>query len=72
MSTKNNINKRITLIDFLYHILFLHHELEELRYMQKHKCNYETAHAFANRRFNWEKEIDKIVDTDEIDPKLLI
>ena len=53
-------------------ILFLHHELEELRYMQKHKCNYETAHAFANRRFNWEKEIDKIVDTDEIDPKLLI
>lgn len=53
-------------------ILFLRYELEELRYIQKHKCDYETAHTYANRRFNWEEEIIKIVDTDEIDPKLLI
>ena len=52
-------------------VLLLHHELEELRYLQKHKCDYETAHAYANRRYNWEDVIDDVLETDEIKSKYL-
>ena len=52
-------------------VLLLRHELEELRYLQKHKCDYETAHAYANRRYNWEDVIDDVLETDEIKSKYL-
>lgn len=52
-------------------ILFLNHELRELKYMQKTGCDYETAHAFSTKKYDWQTAIDKIIDKDNINPKWL-
>lgn len=52
-------------------ILFLNHELRELKYMKETGCDYETAHAFSSKKYDWQTEIEKIVDKDNINPKWL-
>lgn len=52
-------------------ILFLNHELRELKYMQDTNCDYETAHKYATQKYDWQSVIDEIVDNDNINPNLL-
>ena len=52
-------------------ILLLNHELRELRYMKQHQCDYETAHAYATQKYDWQSAVDAIVDSDDIDQNLL-
>ena len=54
--------KNIKEIDYL----LLEHELEEAKIMKKMKIPYEDAHELANQKFNWEDEIEKIIDEDEL------
>lgn len=53
-------------------LLLLNHELEELKYMQKFNCDYETAHAVATKKFDWQSAIELITDTDELKLRYLI
>lgn len=46
--------------------LLLEHELEEVKIMEAMEIPYENAHKLANQKFNWEDEIEKIIDEDEL------
>ena len=52
-------------------ILLLNHELRELNYIKENNCDYETAHAFSTEKYDWNTEIKKVIDKDNIDPKFL-
>lgn len=52
-------------------ILLLNHELRELKYIRETNCDYETAHAFSTEKYDWNAEMKKIIDKDNIDPKFL-
>lgn len=52
-------------------ILMLNHEFRELKYIEKTGCSYEVAHNYSSEKYDWQSVIDEIVDTDEIDLKLL-
>ena len=47
-------------------ILLAQHELLECKIMREQHFVFEDAHALANLKFNWENEIEKIIDTDEL------
>jgi hypothetical protein len=52
-------------------ILLLRHELRELKYMRDTGCDYETAHAFSTKKYDWQTAVEGMTDCDEINPKLL-
>ena len=52
-------------------ILLLNHELRELRYINQHQCDYDTAHVYATQKYDWQSAVDAIVDSDDIDTNLL-
>jgi hypothetical protein len=41
-------------------MLLLNHELEEINYMHENNAAYETAHKYANQKYNWERVILEI------------
>ena len=52
-------------------ILFLNHELTELKYMKENNCDYEITHNFSTERYDWQSVVDSIIDKDKINPKWL-
>jgi SPP1 gp7 family putative phage head morphogenesis protein len=52
-------------------ILFLNHELTELKYMNENGCDYETAHNFSTKQYDWQSAVDSVIDKDEINSKWL-
>lgn len=52
-------------------ILLLNHELRELNYIKKTNCDYETAHAFSTKKYDWQTAKETFIDRDNIDSKFL-